>query len=71
MDIEDLRTFVEVADAGGVSPGARRLDFLPLGGAPAASGRMRGRRSTEDAGMAGFNPGFGRAFDLWHGKTRL
>lgn len=25
MDIEDLRTFVEVADAGGVSPGARRL----------------------------------------------
>ena len=25
MDLEDLRTFVEVADAGGVSPGARRL----------------------------------------------
>lgn len=25
MDIEDLRTFVEVADAGGVSPAARRL----------------------------------------------
>lgn len=25
MDIEDLRTFVEVANAGGVSPGARRL----------------------------------------------
>ncbi|MEP7456552.1 LysR family transcriptional regulator [Phyllobacterium sp. SB3] len=25
MDIEDLRTFVEVADAGGISPGARRL----------------------------------------------
>jgi DNA-binding transcriptional LysR family regulator len=25
VDIEDLRTFVEVADAGGVSPGARRL----------------------------------------------
>ncbi|MFC0219703.1 LysR family transcriptional regulator [Pseudochelatococcus lubricantis] len=27
MDIEDLRTFVEVADAGGVSPAARRLDI--------------------------------------------
>ncbi len=25
MDIEDLRTFVEIADAGGVSPAARRL----------------------------------------------
>ena len=25
MDIEDLRTFVEVADSGGVSPAARRL----------------------------------------------
>src|SRR5207302_4777369 len=25
MDLEDLRTFVEVADAGGVAPGARRL----------------------------------------------
>src|SRR5262245_1759620 len=25
MDLDDLRTFVEVADAGGVSPGARRL----------------------------------------------
>ena len=25
MDIEDLRTFVEVADAGGISPAARRL----------------------------------------------
>src|SRR5215813_5838649 len=25
MDLEDLRTFVEVADAGGVSLGARRL----------------------------------------------
>jgi DNA-binding transcriptional LysR family regulator len=25
VDLEDLRTFVEVADAGGVSPGARRL----------------------------------------------
>ena len=25
MELEDLRTFVEVADAGGVSPGARRL----------------------------------------------
>ncbi|MBX9588009.1 MAG: LysR family transcriptional regulator [Hyphomonadaceae bacterium] len=25
MDLEDLQTFVEVADAGGVSPGARRL----------------------------------------------
>jgi DNA-binding transcriptional LysR family regulator len=25
MDLEDLRTFVEVADAGGVSPAARRL----------------------------------------------
>src|ERR1700754_1396996 len=25
MDIEDLRTFVDVADAGGVSPAARRL----------------------------------------------
>jgi DNA-binding transcriptional LysR family regulator len=25
MDVEDLRTFVEVADAGGVSPAARRL----------------------------------------------
>jgi DNA-binding transcriptional LysR family regulator len=25
MDIEELRTFVEVADAGGVSPAARRL----------------------------------------------
>jgi DNA-binding transcriptional LysR family regulator len=25
MDLEDLRTFVEVADGGGVSPGARRL----------------------------------------------
>src|SRR6266851_9137850 len=25
MDIEDLQTFVAVADAGGVSPGARRL----------------------------------------------
>jgi DNA-binding transcriptional LysR family regulator len=25
LDIEDLRTFVEVADAGGVSPAARRL----------------------------------------------
>lgn len=25
MDLEDLRTFVEVADAGGVTPGARRL----------------------------------------------
>jgi DNA-binding transcriptional LysR family regulator len=25
MDIEDLRTFVEVADAGGVSAAARRL----------------------------------------------
>ncbi|WP_293649111.1 LysR family transcriptional regulator, partial [Sphingopyxis sp. RIFCSPHIGHO2_12_FULL_65_19] len=25
MDIDDLRTFVEVADAGGVSPAARRL----------------------------------------------
>jgi DNA-binding transcriptional LysR family regulator len=25
MEIEDLRTFVEVADAGGVSPAARRL----------------------------------------------
>ena len=25
MDIEDLRTFVEVADAGGVSSAARRL----------------------------------------------
>lgn len=27
MDIEDLRTFIEVADAGGVAPGARRLGF--------------------------------------------
>src|SRR6202521_5565366 len=25
MDLEDLRTFVEIADAGGVSPAARRL----------------------------------------------
>jgi DNA-binding transcriptional LysR family regulator len=25
MELEDLRTFVEIADAGGVSPGARRL----------------------------------------------
>src|SRR5437867_2612202 len=25
MDLEDLRTFVEVADTGGVAPGARRL----------------------------------------------
>lgn len=25
VDLEDLRTFVEVADAGGVSPAARRL----------------------------------------------
>ncbi|MDM0065282.1 LysR family transcriptional regulator [Variovorax sp. J31P207] len=25
MDLEDIRTFVEVADAGGVAPGARRL----------------------------------------------
>src|SRR5262245_1268443 len=25
MDLEDLRIFVEVADAGGVAPGARRL----------------------------------------------
>src|ERR1700757_1930439 len=25
MDLEDLQTFVEVADAGGVSPAARRL----------------------------------------------
>src|SRR6188768_3900298 len=25
MEVEDLRTFVEVADAGGVSPAARRL----------------------------------------------
>src|ERR1700735_5848145 len=25
MDLEDLRTFVDVADAGGVSPAARRL----------------------------------------------
>src|SRR6187200_120557 len=25
LDIEDLQTFVEVADAGGVSPAARRL----------------------------------------------
>ncbi len=27
LDIEELRTFVEVADAGGVSPAARRLDL--------------------------------------------
>ena len=25
MDLDDLRTFVEVADTGGVAPGARRL----------------------------------------------
>jgi hypothetical protein len=28
VDVEDLQTFVEVADAGGVSPAARRLARL-------------------------------------------
>ncbi|WP_267898285.1 helix-turn-helix domain-containing protein [Teichococcus wenyumeiae] len=27
LEIEDLQTFVEVADAGGISPAARRLNL--------------------------------------------
>ncbi|MBD9478244.1 LysR family transcriptional regulator [Pseudoxanthomonas sp. PXM02] len=42
MDIEDLRTFVEVADAGGVSPAARRL-----GVAKSIVSRRLGRLETD------------------------
>jgi DNA-binding transcriptional LysR family regulator len=57
MDIEDLRTFVEVADAGGVSPAARRLGVSKsmvsrrLTRLEAALGIQLLARSTRGAGL--------------------
>src|SRR6266850_1332906 len=48
FDLEDLRTFVEVADAGGVTPAARRLALTEAG----ASFREHAARVTAELDAA-------------------